>query len=338
MIPMARNAPTPPNSESGAALAAVLVVVAVMSVLAISVVEAARFTTQRTGNQAQMDQTRWYLLGAEAYAVRRIDQALSAGAADAANPSDWLDRTITLPLDDGSMQVSVASGDNCFNLNSLVRQEEGGPLIASEDGQARFSRLLASLGVGSHRTLAASLADWIDTDNMPGLGGAEDESYGGGAAIALPANQLLGDSSEMRSIAGFDASVTTRIARLACVRPTPSANVIAVNTLRPDQAPLLAAIFGPGLPLASAEALIRERPLGGWQSLDAFFADRRIAPIQLSDESRAMFTKLSRWYVIGIRVNFGDTTETSVALVDTAAGRGRVVRRVFGARVANNLL
>lgn len=338
MTAMARDVPPPSNGESGAALAAVLVIVAVMSVLALSVVEAARFSTQRTGNQAQLDQTRWYLLGAEAYAVRRIDQALAAGAAETANISGWLDRTITLPLDDGSMQVSVASGDNCFNLNSVVRQEEGGPLLASEDGQARFSRLLASLGVASHRTLAASLADWIDTDMAPGLGGAEDEAYGGSTAIALPANQLLGDSSEMRSIAGFDVGVISRIARLSCVRPTPSANAIAVNALRPNQAPLLVAIFGPGLPLASAEALIRDRPIGGWQSLDAFFADRRVAPIQLSDESRAMFTKLSRWYVIGIRVHFGDATETSVALVDTAAGRGRVVRRVFGARVANNLL
>ncbi len=335
---MARAPRPSPDGESGAALAAVLVVVAVMSVLAISVVEAARFSTQRTGNQAQMDQTRWYLLGAEAYAIRRIDQAATATATEAVNPSDWLDRTLTLPLDNGSMQVTVASGDNCFNLNSLVRQEEGGPLVASEDGQARFSRLLALLGIGSHRTLAASLADWIDSDTVPGLGGAEDEAYGGGSAVALPANHLLGDASEMRSIAGFDASVTSRLARLACVRPTTSANVIAINTLRPDQAPLLAVIFGPALPLASAEALIRERPLGGWSTLDAFFADRRIAPIQLSDESRAMFTKLSRWYVIGIRVNFGDVTETSVALVDTAAGRGRVVRRVFGARVANNLL
>ncbi len=329
---------SPPNGESGAALAAVLVIVAVMSVLAISVVEAARFSTLRTGNQADADQTRWYLLGAEAYAVRRIDQALAAAVAEGANVSDWLDRTITLPLDDGSMQISVASGDNCFNLNSLARQEEGGPIIASEDGQARFSRLLSILGIQSHRTLAASLADWIDSDSIPGLGGAEDEAYGGEAAIALPANHLLGDTSEMRSIAGFDGSVVSRLARLACVRPTTSANVIAINTLRPDQAPLLTAIFGPGLPLASAESLIRDRPIGGWDDLEAFFADQRIAPIQLSDESRAMFTKLSRWYVIGIRVHSGDMTETSVALVDTAAGRGRVVRRVFGARIANNLL
>jgi len=330
--------PRHPREEKGAALAAVLVMVAVMSMVAIGVVDAARFSIQRTENQTQMDQTRWYLLGAEAYAVSRIDQVMSLAQSDLASLSNWIGRTITLPLDAGTMQVTVSDGANCFNLNSLVTQDESGFAIASEAGQARFARLLSVIGISSGRTLAASAADWIDADNVPALGGAEDQAYGGSRGVYLPPNQLMGDVSELRAISGFDPGIVSRLSHLACVRPTASPNAIAVNALRPEQAPLLSAIFGPGLPLASAEAVIRSRPADGWPSLDAFFADPRLSAIQLSEESRAMFTLVSRWYVIGVRVHYADTVETSAALVDTASGHGRIVRRVFGASPTSSLL
>lgn len=330
--------PRHPRDEKGAALAAVLVMVVVMSMVAIGVVDAARFSIQRTENQTQMDQTRWYLLGAEAYAVSRIDQAMSLAQSDLASLSNWIGRTITLPLDAGAMEVTVSDGANCFNLNSLVTQDESGLAIASEAGQARFARLLSVIGISSARTLAASAADWIDADNVPALGGAEDQAYGGSQGVYLPPNQRMGDVSELRSISGFDPGIVSRLSHLACVRPTASPNAIAVNALRPEQAPLLSAIFGPGLPLASAEAVVRSRPADGWPSLDAFFADPRLSAIQLSEESRAMFTLVSRWYVIGVRVHYADTVETSAALVDTASGHGRIVRRVFGASPTSSLL
>jgi general secretion pathway protein K len=327
-----------PDGETGAALATVLVMVAVMSMVAIGVLDAARFSIQRTENQGQMDQARWYLLGAEAYATSRIDQALTLAQSDMASLTGWVGRTITLPLDNGAMQVTVSDGANCFNLNSLVSQEEAGPTIASEAGQARFARLLSVVGIQSSRPLAAAAADWIDADNVPALGGAEDQAYGGSAAAYLPPNQLMGDVSELRSVNGFDAGVVGRLSRLACVRPTTAPNAISINALRPEQAPLLSAVFGPGLPLAGAEAVIRSRPTDGWSSLEAFFADPRLSAIQLSDESRGMFTLVSRWYVIGVRVHYADTVETSVALVDTVSGHGRVVRRVFGASPTSSLL
>ena len=326
------------EGERGAALATVLVMVAVMSMVAIGVLDAARFSVQRTQNQTQMDQVRWYMLGAEAYAISRIDQVLAHGDSSLASLSGLLGQTITLPLDDGVMQVTVSDGANCFNLNSLVSQEEAGPAIASEAGQARFARLLSVIGISPARALAASAADWIDADNVPALGGAEDQAYGGSQGVYVPPNQLMGDVSEIRAINGFDAGIVGRLSRFVCARPTMAPNAISVNALRPEQAPLLSAIFGPGLPLVSAEAVIRARPVEGWKTLEAFFADPRLSVIQLSDESRGMFTLLSRWYVIGVRVNYADMVETSVVLVDTVSGHGRVVRRVFGASPTGSLL
>ena len=93
------QSPTEAPRDSGTALATVLVIVAVMSMIAVGVVEAARFSIQRTDNQEQMDQTRWFLLGAEAYATSRIERALKQSATEVVDLSGWVGQTITLPLD-----------------------------------------------------------------------------------------------------------------------------------------------------------------------------------------------------------------------------------------------
>jgi len=338
---MHKSVPHPPSQaegERGAALATVLVMISVMSMLAITIVESARFGIQRTANQEQMDQSRWYLLGAEAYATSRINEYVQHANKSSLDTSEWFGQTLTLPLDQGAMQISVWDGDNCFNLNGVVDQAENGPVIASEGGQARMARLLELQSVLDGRSLAVSLSDWIDTDTMPGLGGAEDDAYGGSSAVWLPANRLMADPSELRFVKGFDASVISRIAPLVCARPMAGQNAVSINTLRVDQAALLSMIVGRDLPLSAAERIIRERPKGGWTSVDQFLAHPNLFAIPLSDATRAMFVLTPRWYVISIGVAYRDTSQTSLVLVDAGAGRGRVVRRVFGADARRSLL
>src|SRR5262245_41230301 len=68
----------PSRSDSGAALVTVLVMLSIMAALAIVVVEAARFSILRTSNQQEMDQNRWYLMSAEAYAASKIENLRKA--------------------------------------------------------------------------------------------------------------------------------------------------------------------------------------------------------------------------------------------------------------------
>ena len=311
-----RNPPS--RNDRGAALATVLVMTAVMSGLAIIVVEAARFSLQRTANQVEMDHTRWNTTSGE---VAR-----------------WVGQPLSLPLDNGMMQITVRDGGNCFNLNSLATQGEGGPLIVNEAGRIRFALLLKALNVQNGLQLADAVSDWIDTDAMPALAGAEDEAYGGDGAIYLPPNSLMGDTSELRAIKGFSADVLARIAPSVCTRPTAAPNALNVNTLLVEQAPLLAAIFGAGLPLAQAERVIAERPAQGWADVDTFLRDPRLAGVELSAETRALFATMPRWYIIAIRVQNMRASESSVALVDVASGHPRIVRRVFGASPVGGLL
>ncbi|UPT64647.1 MAG: hypothetical protein M0D54_09160 [Hyphomonadaceae bacterium JAD_PAG50586_4] len=65
------------KNDRGAALITVLTMMAVMATLAIVVVDAANMSLRRTGNMVRMEQTRWYLLGAEAYAVARLGKSIA---------------------------------------------------------------------------------------------------------------------------------------------------------------------------------------------------------------------------------------------------------------------
>lgn len=327
----------PANGERGAALMTVIMMVAMISALAITVVEAARFGIRRTANQEQMEQTRWYLQGAEAYATGLIERASSTGDAAVETIAQWLDRTVTLPVDGGAMQITVWDGSNCFNLNSVVVRAENGQLIANPDGMTRFALLLDLSGVLNGRTLSAALADWIDSDTQPLTGGAEARAYGDDA-LFRPTNTLLGDVGDLLHVEGFTPDVVARISRLICVRPTEAVNPINVETIRSDQARLLAAMVGRDLPLASAEQVIADRPAGGWTMMDAFLNHPRLAGLGLSDQTRAQFVRTSDWYVVGVRVQFQDVSETSMALVRAVGGQARIMRRVFGTPVTERRL
>ncbi len=159
---------TKPANDRGAALITVLTMVAIMSALAIVAVDAADMSTRRTINQTRMDQSRWYLIGAEAFAGSRLAAVQRRDEARPIDQADWQARAFTFPLDDGTMRVTLYDGNNCFNLNSVVQQAEGAGAAPSAAGIMQFARLLDLLGVRSDRAgLGATLADWIDADTVP---------------------------------------------------------------------------------------------------------------------------------------------------------------------------
>ncbi|MCR6643548.1 MAG: type II secretion system protein GspK [Terricaulis sp.] len=124
------------QGERGAALVTVLTMVAIMSALAVVAVDAASMSVRRTFNQTRMEQTHWYLLGAEAFAIGKLEEMRRAAREGAAPAGDWHGRVLSFPLDDGMMQVALYDGGNCFNLNSVVRQAEDDAATANAGGDA----------------------------------------------------------------------------------------------------------------------------------------------------------------------------------------------------------
>lgn len=325
------------DSERGAALITVLVMLSVMAVLAIVATEAANMGLRRTANQTQLTQARLYAMGAESFAaVKLAELARSQARVD---QSEWQGRVFTFALDEGEMSVILKDGANCFNLNALVEDVGDERYVPSARGGVQFARLLDLLRIpsGEGGGLTVPLTDWIDSDEEPGPGGAEDLSYGDERAPYRAGNGLIADISEVRGVRGFNDEIVARLAPYVCVRPFADLVRLNPNTLTDAQAPLLSTVIGPDLPVSAARQLIASRPFGGWESLDDFFAQPALASIELDELTRAQFVLTSRYFVIAVRASHRDVRESELALLDMQGG-ARVVRRVFGAASAENLL
>jgi general secretion pathway protein K len=325
--------------DEGAALAAVLTMLAIMSMLAVVVVDAANMGVRRTSNLVRMEQTRWYLLGAEAFAASQLGELRRRAETTRTDESEWQGRPFIFPLDDGSMDVELWDGGNCFNLNGMVVTDDGGERFVSPGGLVQFARLLDAVDVGQQQTeLGAALVDWLDSDSHAMAGGAEDGAYAGEARAYVVANALLADISELSNIRGFTPSIVEAIAPYACVRPTSAPNVINPNTLRPEQAPLLAMAVD-GLRIERAAQIIRDRPRGGWETIDDFLRHPSLSEFELNEAGRAQFSLQTRYFVLRTEVVRVDARENSAVLLEQGvAGNAAVVRRVFGAGAGKNLL
>lgn len=330
--------PNDQQKDRGAALAMVLTMLAIMSVLAIVVVDVANMSIRRTSNQVRMEQTRWYLLGAEAFAAARLDEMRRRAETVRIDQDEWQARSFFFPLDDGTMEVSLRDGGNCFNLNSVVTSDDGGRRSVSPAGMVQFARLLDAADVSTGQGgLGAALIDWIDSDSTPTPGGGEDEAVSGGEGYRT-SNALLADMSELARVRGFDEEIIAKLAPYVCVRPTSAANLLNPNTLRPQQAALLSMAVN-DLSLARAAEIIRSRPRGGWETVDDFLRHPGLSGIELNEAGRAQFSLQTRYYVLTSRVERLDATERSAALLEQGGtGRAVVVRRVFGAGAGENPL
>lgn len=320
------------SDERGAALVTVLTMLAVMAALAVVAVDAANMSIRRTGNLVGMEQTRWYLLAAEAYAGGRLVDLRRQAEAANVDQAEWQGRPFVFPLDDGAMEVTLRDGGNCFNLNSLVITDDGGRRSVNALGMVQFSRLLDAVGVRTlHAGLTAALIDWIDSDSDATAGGAEDPAYDGEGGLYRPGNTLIADVGELRRVRGFTEEVIARLAPYVCVRPTSAPNLLNPNTLTTAQAPLLSMAAG-DLSMETAAQIIHSRPRGGWESVDDFLLHPRVSALELNEAGRAQFSLATRYYVLSARVERGGASERAAALLELGpAGNAAVVRRVFGA-------
>ena len=175
----------PKSGERGAALLTVLILVAVIAVLAATALEKLRLATRLGGNAVAIEQARGYGYAAEALAMIRIGDLLQQAQGRVSLLGGWSDRPFALPLGGmvggGSAVARVTDGGNCFNLNGLASALPGQPgvLIGNAVEVAHFAKLMRLLGIPGQvaEQVATATSDWIDNDQNPQGGGAEDPLY-----------------------------------------------------------------------------------------------------------------------------------------------------------------
>jgi len=304
------------DGREGMALLTVLLLVAVMSVVAVAVLDDVRFSVRRATNADTQTQAQWYASGAEALARRQIGRLLAAAPVRTPLEPAWNGRRLTFPIDGGAISAVLTDGQACFNLNSLV-EGFGEDLLARPLGAAQFLALGRAVGAPESRMRAVTdaLTDWLDADSAPLPLGAEDGTYAGLASPYRTGGVMLAEVSELRAIKGVDADLYRRLRPFACALPTSRLSPLNVNTLTPDQAPLLAMLTDNALDVRAARRLIAERPAGGWPDVAAFWAQPALAGLQIPEEVRDQPTVLTRYFNLRIDVDYAGGRAVRTALL-----------------------
>ncbi len=319
--------------ERGAALLSALLIVSLMAVAALALLETVRFSVRTSINLSDREQARQYALGAETLAKASIREIRKSGDDSFPVLDEWTREPVVFPIEGGRIAIRVRDGANCFNLNALAQAGAPGETNGSKDAENRFSRLLRSMEVPQAEAdaLSAALTDWIDADQRPGFGGAEDDFYGALEAPYRTPGELMADLSELNLVRGFTPDLVTALRPLACVHGQDATQPLNINTLNASEAPLLQAYLGKDFDLFEAAQLIAERPMGGYSTLETFFADPLFRGRIPGEEAAGLFSLASSVYMATIEVDYRQTrVKMSSRLVISQDGRVRTEARRYG--------
>lgn len=326
--------------ESGAALMTVLLLIAILSVVAAVALERLTIASRMTRNIVSADQGRAYLLTAERMAGTRIGELLALRPDRTTLAGGWLGSEQAIAVPGGMVHARIIDRGNCFNLNSLVRSGPGGAgrgnetLVARQEAIAQFAGLMRLLGVEQSVALqvAISAADWIDSDAMPGNGGAEDDYYAGFDSPYRTANTLMADPSELLMVNAVTPDLYQRVRPWICTLPVTDMSPINVNTLLPGQAVLLAMLAPDALGLDRARQVLAERPDAGYGGLPAFWDQPIMARVKdgLPEIIVTQVQQKTRWFEVALRADLGEDEVAETVLFDTKDGQARLMRRQWG--------
>lgn len=312
----------------------VLLLVAVMAVIAAVMLERLNLATRLASNAQAMTQARFTATSAETLALARLKALVDADATRTVDRVGMLGRDIPMPLGRGGVRARIDDAGNCFNVNSLVQQGADGTLTLRMAALAQMRALMGGLAVGAADAAIISdgVADWIDSDDRPAPNGAEDDTY---RALAIPyrtAGHLVGDVSELRAIRGMTPVIYARLRPWLCALPAAEMSPINVNTLRPDQARLLAMLGPQAIPLDRARAVLAARPANGFASVSDAMRPFGGNAGTVGTVPLGQLQIKSRWFLLTQTVTVDSIVLEEQALLDVGISPPRVVFRSWGDR------
>ena len=306
-----------PPHEQGAALINVLVLVGVLAALSTSLFDRLRLARHLDTTRAGLEVARGAALAGETMILARL-------------PLPKLpERAFNLPTPAGSATVTLAPGGNCLNLNSVAMGPPG-QTTTRPLGVEQLARLLELLDVpqAAAQRIAAATADWVDVDQQPGGGGAEDSAYARAATPYRTAGTLLAEVSEWRAIAGVTPTIFARAAPHLCALPEAELSRPNINSLTATDAAVLAAIAT--VPLATARDVIATRPPGGWRDSAAFWAQPLLSGRQIPADALRQPDMRDRFVAFRMTTTIDGVTLAETGLVDASQAPARLLLRRWG--------
>ena len=249
------------DTERGAILLTTLMVMSIMAALAVAVIDDVRFAVKRAINVQSYAQADWYALAGEDFAQSYLTTALANIPDSELNTLLITGQPIVFPIEGGVISMSIRDGNQCLSVNDVSTRKE-------------FRQLLEILGWDtlSAARLTAIASDWSDADSNQLPDGAEDYTYLGRTPAYRAANAEFSSVMELRALAEMNEEKYQTLRPFVCAREQGKLSHININTLTPQQAPLLAAMLGGNDYYALALQLIAERPPGGYADLNTLRA------------------------------------------------------------------
>lgn len=322
-----------PPSERGAALLTVLLLVAVMGALAAAAFERLRLSTALAVNSAGLDQARHFAVGIESLLALGIDDLIATSPERTTLQGGWNGESRQFQLPGGGLaQARIRDGGNSFNINSVGEGAPPSQLFARASGVAQFEALMILIGIppADARPIAEAASDWVDSDLNAARQGAEDDHY---ARVDRPhrvGNTLFAEVSELRAIAGMTPEIYDRVRPWLCALPVAELSPINVNTLLPEQAPLLAMIAPDQIDVGAARQALAQRPAAGWGDLTEFYATPAMKGVNAQGDVMMQPQLRTRWFTLDLQVELRGAELMETALVDARIAPARVVARRWG--------
>lgn len=201
---MNRHIAPPARRARGVALIAALLVVALAVVLIAALLDRGEALRARSRNALRAEQGWQLMRGLEGWAASALRQDWEQTATVDSREDVWAQPLPPLELPEARIEGRLLELGGCFNLNALAGTDP-------ERAQARFERLLRVLKL--EPAIAAQARDWVDPDQDPGSGGAEDLALQQRRPPYRAANRPFAHPSELRLLPAVDA------ARYAALRP-----------------------------------------------------------------------------------------------------------------------
>jgi len=322
-----------PACERGAALLAVLLLVAVTGAIAAAAMEKLSLSRAAAMNSVALDQARAYAAGIEQLAILTIDD-LVADDPDRTLAGAWNGAERRVPLPGGGVaRLRLRDGGNCFNVNSVVEGDPRTILARRPSGVLELAGLMQVLGVGESeaRRIAEAAADWADSDTAPGPGGgAEDSAYASGPQPYRTANTLFADAGELGALAGMTPEIMARLRPWLCALPSAELSPININSLLPEQAPLLAMLAPGQIEVERARRILAARPARGWGSQVEFWRIDALRDLNVPLDIQLQLQMRTRWFAVETEVALLDSEFRETALIDARLQPSRLVARQWG--------
>ncbi|HTF15650.1 MAG TPA: type II secretion system minor pseudopilin GspK [Burkholderiales bacterium] len=298
------------RAQRGIALVTAVMIVAIAAAIAVQIAFAHQIWFRQMENVADRDATDWLRRGALHWASLALLEDAAQNSIDHLG-EPWAIGLPILPVEGGTIKVSIEDAQSRFNLNSVVNVAGSSTDPVSQANLQILKRLLESLRLDP--SLADSLVDWIDTDSNALPGGAEDVYYLNLDPPYRAANRPMASVDELRLVRGFDAKTVAALLPYVTVLPPGAVSEINLNTA----SPVVLAALVQGLDLPTAQRIAENRLGKPYNKVDDFKSQLPPAPPGLAG---AMNVKTD-YFLVTIDTSIGRHERHSEALLkrDAAA-------------------